>query len=39
MSTEIIEAQIRWLARRFGLSIDRARLIVGFAFSNGRAAQ
>jgi len=25
--------QIRWLARKLGLSIDRARLLAGLAFS------
>jgi hypothetical protein len=38
MPTEIIENQIRWVAHRFGLTVDRARLLVGLAFANGRAA-
>jgi hypothetical protein len=37
MSTEVIEAQAKWVVRRFGLSLDRARTLAGLAFQNGRA--
>jgi hypothetical protein len=37
MSAEIIiEAQIKWLASRFGISVDRAKLLAGIAFETTR---
>jgi hypothetical protein len=32
MITEIEHFRLRWLARRLGLSLDRAKLIAGLAF-------
>jgi hypothetical protein len=30
--------QVRWLAARFGLSVDQAKVIAGLAFTTGRRA-
>lgn len=37
-ASPLIERQARWLASRLGLTLERARLLVGLAFDNrGRA--
>lgn len=37
-ASPLLDRQAKWLAARLGLTLERARLLVGLAFGDGRPA-